>query len=206
MTRAALGFRAHTGWAAMVAAAGPPSSPTMLQRARVEMIAGHDPAAPPFVYHAASKLPLRAAERLVRESADQARTRAQQAIAAAIGELRERGYEIVATGVIVGNKLVTASLETILGAHPLIHAAEGELFRQAIVAGSETCDLPVTSVRAGELFSRGAKTLRVSEAILRARLAEAGRGAGKPWAQDQKESLLVALLALAGARGDASRA
>jgi hypothetical protein len=198
MTRAALGFRAHTGWAQMIAATGPAASPTIVGRWRVEMIAGHDPEAPPFVYHAAAKLALPAAERLVRQSAETARTRAKEAIAAAVRELEERGLDVVASGVIVGNRPLTSSLEVILGAHPMIHAAEGAFFRQAIADASEDCELLVTSVRAGELYARGAKALRVPEARLRARLAAAGRDAGRPWAQDQKESLLVALLALAG--------
>jgi hypothetical protein len=194
--QAALGFRAHTGWAAMVAATGPASSPTILRRGRVEMMPGSDPEAPRFVYHAAAKLPLPSAERLVRESGERARMRAKEAVEAAVRDLRERGYQIVASGVIIGNRPLTSPLETVLGAHNLIHAAEGELFRQAIIGGSEACKVPVTCVRARELYQRGAKDFRVSEELLRERLAEAGRGAGKPWAQDQKESLLVALVAL----------
>jgi hypothetical protein len=198
--QAALGFRVHTGWAALVAVAGPASAPEILQRGRIEMIPGSTPEAPPFVYHAAAKLPLAAAERLVRASEEKARLKATEAIAAAVRDLAERGYRIVASGVIIGNRPVTAALETILGAHPLLHAAEGELFRQAIIDGSEACRVPVTCVRAGELYERGAQHLRVSEDRLRKRLTDAGRGAGKPWAQDQKESLLVALLALGSGR------
>ncbi|MGZ5747844.1 MAG: hypothetical protein ACXWJ3_16855, partial [Caldimonas sp.] len=47
-TPAALGFRAHTGWAALPATGGPAASPTVLHRARVERIAGHTPNAPPY--------------------------------------------------------------------------------------------------------------------------------------------------------------
>jgi len=46
--RVALGFACHTGWAALVAAGDAPSSPVVLERRRIEMIAGHDPEAPPF--------------------------------------------------------------------------------------------------------------------------------------------------------------
>jgi hypothetical protein len=196
-TPAALGFRAHTGWAALTATAGPAASPTVLHRARVEMIAGGAADSPRFVYHAAAKLALPAAERLVRESAVEARAHAQEAIAAAVRALDERGFVVVASGVIGGNRPLTSTLEAILGAHSLIHAAEGELFRQAIAAASEACGVPVTTISARELWPRATRQLRVTEDRLRARLTEAGRAAGRPWAQDQKESLLVALLALA---------
>ncbi|MGZ3408322.1 MAG: hypothetical protein ACXVAN_17855 [Polyangia bacterium] len=198
-TPAALGFRAHTGWAALTATAGPASSPTVLHRARVEMIAGHTPNAPPYVYHAAAQLSLPAAERLVRASEAQARAHATAAIAAALRTLAERGFAVVASGVIGGNRALTSPLEAILRAHALIHAAEGELYRQAIAGASEACGVPVTIVPARELWPRATRQLRVTEERLRARLAEAGRGAGRPWAQDQKESLLVALLALGAA-------
>lgn len=193
-TPAALGFRAHTGWAALVAAAGPASSPTVLHRARVEMIEGHAPNAPPFVYHAAAKLPLADAERLLRTSQIEARARAKKAIAAVVRELDARGFVVVAGGIIVGNRPLTSPLATILRAHSLIHAAEGALYRGALADACAACDVPVTTIRANELWPQGSKTLRLPEARLRARLTDAGPG--PPWAQDQKESLLVALLAL----------
>jgi hypothetical protein len=198
-TPAALGFRAHTGWAALTATAGPAASPTVLHRARVEMIAGRAADAPPFVYHAAAKLSLPAAERLVRASEAEARARATEAIAAAVRALDERGFVVVVSGVIGGNRELASPLAAILRAHSLIHAAEGELYRQAIAGASEACGVPVATVPARELWPRATRELRVSEDRLRTRLATAGRDAGRPWAQDQKESLLVALLALGAA-------
>lgn len=198
--RAALGFRVHTGWAALVAAAGPASSPAILRRERVEMIAGHDPGAPPFVYHAAAKLAPAAAARLVRDAQAQARQGARAALATAIAELRQAGCDVVACGIIVGNRAVPSQLAAILAAHPLMHAAEGELFRQAIASASEACGVPVTPVPAGELYARGARALGAAPGSVAARLVAVGRDAGRPWAQDQKESLLVALVALAGTR------
>ncbi|HET6922873.1 MAG TPA: hypothetical protein VFI16_06970, partial [Anaeromyxobacteraceae bacterium] len=165
-----------------------------------ELIAGGDPEAPRFVYHAAAKLPLPSAERLVRESGERARMRAKEAIEAAVRDLRARGHRVVASGVVIGNRPLTSPLEAVLGAHNLIHAAEGELFRQAVIGASEACAVPVTCVRARELYQRGAKDFRVTEEVLRERLAEAGRAAGRPWALDQRESLLVALVALTARR------
>jgi hypothetical protein len=197
MKQVALGFRVHTGWAALVAAEAPVrlDNPIILDRKRVEMLEGGKSAVPAFVYHAASKLPLKSAERLVQECTVLAQSRAKDSLAEIVGQLRERGYEVFASGVIGPKRPLASSLEAILGTHSMIHAAEGELFRAAIISASEVLKVPVTSVPAGELYARVAATLGSSADEIRERLNEGRRSVGKPWAQDQKESLLVALLA-----------
>src|SRR5947209_7603507 len=94
LLRAALGFRAHTGWAAMVAAAGPLPAPAILQRRRVEMIAGSSVDPPRFVYHAAAKLDPAAAAEVVEQGRKLADRQAAQALAAAVAELRAAGYQV----------------------------------------------------------------------------------------------------------------
>ena len=37
MSHVAVGFRAHSGWAAVVSLAGPPASPTVVDRRRIEL-------------------------------------------------------------------------------------------------------------------------------------------------------------------------
>jgi hypothetical protein len=199
MKQVALGFRVHTGWAALVAAEAPVrlDNPIIVDRKRIEMIEGGNSQKPSFVYHAASKLPLKSAERLVQESKALAQSRAKDSLTAVVGELRNRGYEVFASGVIGTKRPLASSLETILGTHSLIHAAEGELFRAAIIGASEVLKVPVTSVPASELYARVATMLGSSADEIRRRLNEERRAVGKPWAQDQKESLLVALLAAA---------
>jgi len=198
MKPAALGFRVHTGWAAMIAVTPPGESPlpTILDRRRVEMIFGTDPQERRFTYHAAAKLTLDAAQRFVLETEKIALSRAKEKLAAAIRDLRERGYEVVASGTILGNRPFSSPLEATLRSHSLLHAAEGDLFRQAIIGASEALGVPVTRVPAREIYSEAVKHLAVSLEVLRGRLVELGREVGKPWTQDQKESLLVALLAL----------
>jgi hypothetical protein len=193
---AAVGFRVHTGWASLIAVAGAALCPTVVDRRRLEMIAGNDPEAPPYVYHAAAKLPLAAAERFVREHTQAARESARAAVADAVTALREHGYEVIVAGVIVGNRpFLAPPLASIVKAHSLIHAAEGELFRQAIVEATEACRLSVTCIPAQQLYARSAADLKLSSEALLELLATVGRAAGKPWAHDQKESLLAALVA-----------
>jgi len=195
LVRATLGFSVHTGWAAMIAVAGAPKSPVILDRRRVEMM-GNDPANPRFVYHyAAESLALSAAERFVRKAIEQSRDNAVTALETAIAELRKKDYDIVASGVIVGNRPLEAKLSDILKSHSLIHTAEGELFRVAIKSASERLKIPVTEIRARDLEPRAAKVLGISSAKVKERLDAVGRVAGRPWSKDQKTSLLAALVA-----------
>jgi hypothetical protein len=193
---ATLGFRAHSGWAALVAVAGPARSPEVIDRRRIELA---DPEIPRPVqpYHAALKLDLKEAEVYVKHFADRARLLAKQAVRAAIGGLRERGYEVVGCGIPLGSGRPAPSVETALSSHPMLHTAEGELFRGALKNAGESCGLHVMGVKEKELIARGATELGFSLDDLRLRLAEMGRPVGPPWGQDQKLATLVAWLALA---------
>jgi hypothetical protein len=197
--RAALGFSVHTGWAILVAVSRPAAAAAVIDRRRIEMMPHRDAKRPRFVYHAAQKLPLAAAERLVRESTEMSWKNAKAAIRAAVEALRTTGYDVVANGIIVGNKRLEAALDTILGSHALIHTAEGQLFRAAIRRASEALAIPVTEVGAKELEPRAAKALRLSDAGLAAHVAEIGSTAGRPWSKDHRQACLAAELALSTA-------
>jgi hypothetical protein len=194
---AALGFAVHTGWAAMVAVSGPATSAAVLDRRRLEMIPGSERRHPRFVYHAARELSLEFAERFIRECADLSCANAKEALRVAIEDLGKRGYEVVAGSIIIGNRPLTAPLESILKNHSLVHTAEGELFRATIRSAGQALGVPVNEVRANELSSRAAAALGVSESRAERHLAGIGRAAGKPWAKDQRDACLAALIALA---------
>jgi hypothetical protein len=90
------------------------------------------------------------------------------------------------------------ALESILASHPLIHTAEGELFREALRAASRECGVPMAAVKERELFTRGTAELGIPADALAARLSEMGRVIGAPWRQDEKYAAMVGWLALAG--------
>ena len=200
-TRAALGFRAHSGWAAAIAIAGPPRSPRVVDRRRIELA---DPAisASKQPYHAAERwaaegLDLKKAEEVVRRATEEAQRLARQGLRAVIDDLRARGHDVIGCGIVLGSGRPATTLVATLASHALIHTAEGELFRNVLVEAGEHHDLPVTGVRERELFARGAAELSIPAGELERRVAELGRTIGPPWAQDQKYAALVAWLALA---------
>src|SRR5256885_14279621 len=99
--RETFGFSVQTGWAAMIAVAGPPAAPVILERRRIEMMTGSDPDSPRFVYHAAQNLGLAAAERSVREATEVSRAKAMTAIEAVVAELDRRSYDVAGSGIVV---------------------------------------------------------------------------------------------------------
>jgi hypothetical protein len=198
MTHAALGLRAHSGWAALVVVAGAPRSPAVIDRRRMEIA---DPQTPEAKqpYHAAAELELKEADKLIKRCTDGARRLAQRALCAVLEDLRDAGHQVVGCGLLLGSGRPPTPLEATLASHALIHTAEGELFRQVLTHACEQCALRVTGVRERELFARGAAELSVPPDALRRRVTELGRSVGPPWRQDEKYAALVAWLALAAA-------
>jgi hypothetical protein len=181
--RAVLGFRAHSGWAAMVAVAGTIDAPVVLDRRRIviadpEMVGSKQP------YHAAAELPFAQAEGLVRRATESSRMLAREAISAVVKALESQGHEVAGCSVLLGSGKPLPALAAILAAHPLIHTAEGELFRDVLVWAARECHLPVSGVREKALDSAALK-----------RLDRLGKSIGPPWTQDQKYATAAALTA-----------
>jgi hypothetical protein len=194
--RAALGFRAHSGWAAVVVLSGTAAAPVILDRRRIEIADGKlRGSKQPF--HAAEPLPFKDAEQLIRRCTASTDALAERAVRRVVDDAEAKGYRVAGCGLLTASGRPLPGLAAILASHALIHAAEGELFREALVRASEKCGLTVTKVREKELFDRTAAVLRTPADKLQRRLADLGRPLGPPWTQDEKLATLVALLAMA---------
>jgi hypothetical protein len=197
MTRVAIGLRAHSGWAALVAVSGSAKALRTLMRRRIEL-ADADIPRPVQPYHAAAKMDLELAEEFIAEFARRARQHARQSLRAAISDLSKEGFDAVACGILMGSGRPLGRLESTLAAHPLIHTAEGMLFRKALINGAADCGLRVVEVPELELLARASRALNLSPEKLRDLATELGKPIGRPWAQDEKYSALAASLALLG--------
>ena len=182
--RAALGFRAHSGWAAMVAATGTIEAPRVLDRRQI-VIAGPETPGARQPYHAAAGLPFTAAEALVRNAVESSRALAAEAIAAAVKSLRSKGCDVAVCAVLLGSAKPLPELERILASHALTHAAEGHMFRDALRLGAQDSGLWVEGIQEKEFDRASLK-----------RIDSLGRILGPPWTQDQKYATLAALIAL----------
>jgi hypothetical protein len=182
--RTALGFRAHSGWAAMVAIAGTMAAPRVLERRRI-VIADPEMPGSKQPYHAAAELPFLEAETFVRRAIESSQALALDAISAAVKALRTQGHEVAGCGLVLGSGKALPGLEGILASHALIHTAEGEMFRAALAWAARECHLPVTAIQEKRVEATSLK-----------RIASLGKLLGPPWTQDQKYATLVALAAL----------
>jgi len=192
---AALGFRAHSGWAALVALGGPASAPAILDRRRIELIEGDVPRQP---YHASEALDLAEAEKIIKRSVETAARRASEAIREVAAGLHLRGYRIFAGGLLLASGRTLPALPQVLASHALIHTAEGELFREAITTACASYKISLVRVRERELPAVAAGRLAISWEKMQRQLVDLGRPMGPPWGQDQKHAALVAWLALIG--------
>ncbi len=190
---AALGFKVHTGWAAVVAVSGTPASPEVLAKTRVQVAFTFDEGA---VFHAGQELPLEKARTLVRDAEARFGQKARDQLAAFAVTL---DVKWVAAGAVWGNPKPLPPLETILKSHPLVHAAEADLYRRIFAGAAESLlATPLIRVPAKQLTARAAAALHLTPARLSERLAAMGKKSGKPWTVDQKEAALVAWLVLEG--------
>lgn len=136
-------------------------------------------------YHAAAGLPLRQAECLVQSAIESSRGLALEAIQAAMRALGARKHEVVGCGLTLASGKSLPDLARVLASHALIHTAEGELFRQALIWSAQECGLPVTCVKEKELDPSALQ-----------RLDSLGKLIGPPWTQDQKYAAAAAFLEL----------
>ncbi|HEX8799803.1 MAG TPA: hypothetical protein VF772_14390 [Terriglobales bacterium] len=193
---AALGFRVHSGWAVLVVLAGPVETPTILDRRRIEM-ADVEMAGSKQPYHAAQQLNLREAANLIAACVEASVRLAEKAVKAALDDAIRKSFRVSACGVPIGSGRPLPTLEKILPSHPLLHTAEGELFRNAIMTACRNYGLSVTSVKEKEAWIRSSLQLGISQAGIQHQLARMGKAIGPPWRQDEKSATLAAWLALA---------
>ncbi len=179
----ALGFRLHTGWAAMVAVS---ADHKVYLRQRVELLDG---SVPRFVYHSAAEMPLDDARRLIRMAEEIALAHAQSAIKDAIKHLEAAKLRVAACGVAVGSTKLPEDLSAILRSHALIHAGEGALFQKAVIGAAEQQGFAVAALREKGLWTGATPQLRERIEAMRKEF-------GPPWSMDQKIAAAVALAAL----------
>jgi hypothetical protein len=195
MKPAALGFRVHSGWTALVAISLEGGLPRVLLRERPRLVKTftfefRQP------YHTAEKQPLDEARAFIAQVRGEARELAHRAIHSAQWSLAEQGYVIKRCGLLAASGKTLPELPQILASHALIHSADGELFREAILYACEKLGLDTLVEKEKEVFEKAGHVLRLSSSELTSRLADLGRAHGSPWTQDEKLATLAAWLSI----------
>jgi hypothetical protein len=194
----ALGFKAHSGWAALVGIGRQGKERQVADRRRIELIESGTAEWAKQPYHAAEELNPTRARDLVKRSIEAARRRAELEIQQAVERLVKESHEVTACAVLVGDPMPNWSVAEIVAVHFRMHKAEGVLFREALIHGANACSLRVVEVPEKELTDYAARTLATSAASLAKQIAVIGKSVGPPWGKDQKDAALAAMVALEG--------
>jgi hypothetical protein len=189
--RAALGLKARTGRALLVAVGGE-AELHILERSQLSLLPEGDWAP----YHAAEGLAPQAARQRVTSSIASAQRLAAEGIRGAAERLISAGHTLCGCGLLVGPGMPAWSIEDILAVHVRMHQAEGELFRDVLVRGARAQGLEVVTLREKSALDDAATRLGLSRPQLEARLAALGKTVGPPWGKDQKEAAAAAMVAL----------
>jgi hypothetical protein len=120
---AALGFRLHTGWAALVVRTGPPGKLEVWLRRRIELLPPGD-SIPRLAYPQAAELPSFQAAELVRRARIASQEAALLALNDALDHLRPRNLSVKAAGIPWGSRPEPTDLAATLRSRPLIHTAD----------------------------------------------------------------------------------
>jgi len=199
MKPAAVGFRVHSGWTAVVAVAIDEGIPLVLARERAHLVRTftYEYRQP---YHTAATMPADDREVFVSRVRAEARHLAFRTISRLRDTLGKEGYSLTSSGLLLASGRPLPALAGILASHSLIHAADGELFRDAILDATARSGLLCAKVKERDLLDSATRILGLQSRDLSRRMRELGRRLGPPWSQDEKYASLIAWLAAVGSR------
>jgi hypothetical protein len=193
--QAAVGFRVHSGWAAVVVVWLEKGAPVVLDRKRAHLVKtfSYTFRQP---YHTAEKMPLAEARKFVAQVQTEARELACRAVDEMQSSLEDLKIKLTRGSLLLASGRPLPDLEKILASHALIHTADGELFRESIVHGCARCGVKMESIKERELLEQAGTALHLKTTELMRRVTELGKPLGPPWSQDEKFATLAAWLAL----------
>jgi hypothetical protein len=194
--KVAFGFKAHSGWAALVVLGAQERSLQVIDRRRIELADEDGGAWARQPYHAAEGLPSAKAHAIVTRGIETAERLALQEMRAALARARTAQHDVAACGVLVGEPMPAWSVADILAVHFRMHKAEGVLYRDVLVRATEACHISLLTIPEKILTERAREMLGGSFAQVTRQIASAGKSAGPPWGKDQKDAALVAAVAL----------
>jgi hypothetical protein len=192
--RVVVGFKAHSGWAALVAIGGSGEQTRVIERRRIELAEPATLAWAKQPYHAAQELPPEEARTLVDRGVESAHRVALQEMRGVAQRMANAGHEIIGCGIVSGPPLPPWTTEQILAVHIRMHKAEGALFPAALARAAGACGLNPVLVLKHELNSGDAHSS--SPAAAARTLATLGKSVGPPWGADQKSAALAAMIVL----------
>jgi hypothetical protein len=180
--RVALGAMTRTGSVTLIALCGTRRWPVFAGRWEAPLMPGDLPGQP---YHAAAGLAAAAAESMIRRGEAAAEEAALAALRSAVAALPATA-SITGVAVVVKAVSVPGSVAAVLRSHAWMHAAEGVLYRDAVLAAARRGGWTAHAVDGPALPS--------AEEVI----TGLGAAAGRPWRRAEKDAARAALTLLSG--------
>ncbi|MGA8733023.1 MAG: hypothetical protein WB558_03795 [Terriglobales bacterium] len=191
----------HSGWGVLVAVSGPANSVEVVERRRIVITDPTIPGANQPYHHAASlglsEHGIRESEKYLAGCAAVSERLAFAAVEEVIRELEKKDYRVAGSAVLLAAGRPLPTLLKILGSHPLLHTAEGQFFRNAVIQGCQRLKLTVAEIPERELERQAKETFGATASRVQQRIANLGSSIGPPWTKDHKAAALAGLIALA---------
>jgi hypothetical protein len=194
--RVALGFKAHSGWAALVALGRAAGDLVVVDRRRIELADAADGEWARQPYHAAEGLPSGRAKAVVERGVATARRMAAAELRSAVSRAKDAGHRVIGCGVLVGTPMPAWTVDEILAVHFRMHQAEGVLYRDVLIHAARTCKLPIVEALEKQISAEAARRLKRSASRLTEQVSALKSQVGAPWGKDQKDAALAAMVAL----------
>ncbi len=185
----------HSGWGVLAGVAGDANELEVIDRRRVVVTDRAEPGGNQPYHHAASLGP-QESEKYLADYAAVSERLAFAAIGEVIRELERRDYRTAGAAVLLASGRPLPSLAKILASHPLIHTAEGDLFRNVISQACEQLKIPVTAIPERELDERARTAFGKAASRVQRMIASLGSSIGPPWTKDHKSAALAAAMIL----------
>lgn len=192
----AVGLKAHSGWAALIAVGNSGEEFQVCDRRRIELVEPGDVDWAKQPYHAAEELPPEKARRLVARGVAAAHRVAAREIRALAKRSSNAGHEIVACAVLAPAPMPDWTTAQILAVHMRMHKAEGVLFPAALTNAATACNLNVFAIPEKDLNARAEESLGIPFDVAMKQVVVLGQSVGPPWGKDQKLAALAAMIVL----------
>ena len=192
---AVLGFRPHTYWTAVVALAGAPDDPRVIERRRIEFATGLER----FVFHQAADVDPAEARAMIARVRQSTQANAARHIGALVADLKRAGVAVRLAVTAAATARLPDRIEEILKSHARMHAAEGDFYRDVVASACAAVGLEVRRVIERDLPVLAGALSPGHEPSPEARLKAMGAVLGPPWSEDYRLATLAAWLHLDGA-------
>src|SRR5207253_10232943 len=112
------------------------------------------------------KMDLVEASAFLQQQCSEARALALTALRAAQTEAAQQGFKLTSAALILASGRPLPELPKILASHSLIHTADREFFREALLYACARADLAITTINERDLLATPSAALRRNRAIL----------------------------------------